>query len=120
MSRSWVVKMAPLVIPNGAAVSNILTAKLHYFDAAMITLYAPAVLDAVTYTIEVNPDPEATAATPGWVTLRSDETPTNQDVPAEGTAYVYYDLPAVGAFRIAASGNSAAARTFSASKQVTT
>lgn len=114
-------KLPSLTIPINAAVSNVLNAKKHYSDAAVIVLYAPAVLDAVTYRIEVNPDPDATDTTAsGWVTLQIGETPSNQDVPSAGTAFSYYELPAVGAFRIAASGNAAAARTFAATKQITT
>lgn len=110
------VSLPSLTIPNGAAVSNILNANKSYADAESIDLYAPAALDALTFTIEVNANPDAVAASTGWVTLQIGDPAADAAPPAAGKGRTYYELATAFAFRLKSSGNVAADRTFLVSK----
>lgn len=115
------IRLPDLVIPLGTAVSNVLNSNKCYDDAESIVLYAVNVTDgALTYTIEVNPDPNATNASPNWATLQvGDEQAVGSAVPPLATfARLFYELAAVMAFRIKASGNVTADRTWSADKAI--
>lgn len=97
-----------VVIPNGAAASQwVKVADIHE-DAVQISLTAPAVLDGVTYTIQVSKDG-----------ITSDGTLNNgtTDVapPAAGKS-VNYPPIAAKYWRIFASGNAAAERRFKLAK----
>ena len=100
-----------LTIPINTDVSNIIKAREVYDDAASISLLAPATLDGVTFTLQVTDDFDATTSST-WRTLQVNDPPTDINPPAAGKARTYYDLPTYAAFRIKASGNVAAARTW--------
>lgn len=107
-------RLFPITILNGAANSNVLKAREVYEDALFIILYAPAALDAFTFTIEVTADPEAAA--PVFVTLQQGTTPADAAPPLAGKARAYGEIPAAMGFRIHSSSNVAADRVWLASK----
>lgn len=99
-------KMSPLVIPQGAAVSQSL-AWATLADAEAISVGAPPALDTTTYTWEVSYDSGTT-----WQTL-VDSLGAAIPVPAAGKAMVFNGV--FGGFtniRLKAADNAAAARTF--------
>lgn len=112
------VQMAPVTILNGAQLSNIVNSPENHDDAESVTLYAPAALDAGTYTLEANPDGQAVAATPGWVTLQIGDPAADANSPPAGKARTYYELASTMAWRIRCSINQTADRTFKVSKSV--
>lgn len=120
MARSS-VKLKDLVIPNGAAVSNILKASDAYGDAEHVMLTCENVNDgAITYSVDVTDDPEP-SATGTWRTFQVfvGASPNDLALPNANTKAVTLPegiLAATG-FRIHASGNVTADRTFGASKQ---
>ena len=71
-----------------------------FADALAIGLLAPAVLDAVVYTIEVTDD----FTTPVWRTLQGGVPVADVNPPAAGKARVYIDLLNFAGFRIHAAG----------------
>jgi hypothetical protein len=101
-----------VTIPSGSASSNIISRGV-IGDAAAITLYAPAALDAHTYVIEVSRTLDATSSST-WSVLSNgvaDITP-----PAAGKVTVY-PFPNWQSFRIKdQSGNVAADRTWGMTK----
>lgn len=114
-------KLKDLVIPNGAAVSNIWTAREVYEDADQVILTSETAVDgALTYTLEVTDDANPVTGS-AWSTYQI----------LNGAALADFALPtvinkacaipvgALGAtgMRIKASGNVTADRTFGASKQ---
>ena len=107
-----------LTIPNGQANSNVLKAREAHEDAEELMLYAPAVLDALTFTIEVTDDPDA--VTPVWRTFQSGETPADVSPPAATKARSYENLTSAAGIRIHASGNVAADRIWEVTKQYRT
>ena len=100
------VKACPdIKIPNGAADSNIVRSTQVYDDSFAITLFAPAALDAGTYTIQVAADPD----NPVFVTLNDGTADIN--APAAGKAQVYVS-PVWRCFKIHSSVNVTADRIF--------
>lgn len=106
-------RLFPITIPNTGTDSNVLKAREAYEDALFIVLYAPAALDATTFTIQVTADPEAAA--PVWVTLQQGTTPADANPPLAGKARAYGELPGCMGFRIHSSGAVAADRIWLAS-----
>ena len=103
-----VVRCPSLTIANGAASSNVIKASEVYADADAIALFAPAVLDAHTFVIEVTADVSASPVV--WNVLS--DAVSDVGPPAAGKC-VIYPAPAIEAFRITdQSGNVAADRTF--------
>jgi hypothetical protein len=100
-----------LTIPSGASVSNVIPSPT-FVDCPGILLYGPPALDALTYRIQVHPDPRATNSTLHWRNL-ADLAGTDFSPPAALKAQMYTDLASAGAIRIQASGNVTADRTWS-------
>jgi hypothetical protein len=118
MPKSFYNKLPDITIPNGAAVSNIVRSST-YDDAVALGITAPAALDAHTYVIEVNDDPDATAADPEWVVLQAGGADVGPPAAAKGRTY--QEMCFFGAFRIKdQTGNVAADRTWKCAKQWTT
>lgn len=120
MTTSFTDKLPALTIPNGTNVSNILNANT-YEDAQGIQLHGPSTLGAdsgFTYTLEVSPKRDATAADQ-WNTLQSGDPVADTTVPAVGKSRDYPELKNAGSFRIKSSSNVTADRTWQASKQWT-
>jgi hypothetical protein len=101
-------RLFPITILNGAINSNVLKAREAYEDALFIVLYAPAVLDAFTFTIEVTADPEVAA--PVFVTLQQGTTPADAAPPLAVKARAYGEIPGAMGFRIHSSAAVAADR----------
>jgi hypothetical protein len=101
------VALKSLTIPNGAAISNILDSSIDYVGlSGIIMIMAPAVLDALTFTIEVGNDGI------NFFTLTSDGTvPLTLPIATKAKAY-YFELNAAKYLRLKASGNVAADRIF--------
>lgn len=111
----WNDRIPNVVIPNGAAVSNIVKC-IGFNDADGIMLYGLLTTDgALTYTIEVSPEAEATAAS-AWMTLQIGDPAGDAAPPLQGKARFYSEIAAAMSFRIKASGNVTADRTWNASK----
>lgn len=116
MSASNIV-LPDLVIPAGAAVSNILNGPGSYDDALAIVLYGPASLEAHTYTIQVSPLPKAVAGST-WTTHQIGETPADVAPPASAKSRTYYELASAMSFRIKSDANVTADVTFKATKSI--
>ncbi len=100
-----------LVIPNLGTFSNGLGPADEVFsDALSIGLVAPAILDAVTYTIQVTRDFKASPVV--WNTLESGDPLADVAPPAITKARVYIDVALFDGFRIFASGAATAIRTW--------
>lgn len=110
------VKCVDVTIPNGAANSNVVKAREQYDDAAVLTLYAPAVLDAFTFTLEVTEAPDDAA--PVFRTLQVGDPAADAVPPPVGKARAYFELSAAMGFRIHSSSNVAADRTWKLTKQI--
>jgi hypothetical protein len=117
MASSY-VQLPDLIMPNGAAVSNILNSPFSLDDAEAVALYAFGTIEAGTYTIEVSPDPKATAANTDWVTLQIGDPAGDAAPPATGKARVYYENAVVGALRIRKSVNATQINTWKAGKAI--
>lgn len=113
MSVSSVSRVRDLVIASGAAVSNVLNARLDYGDAVGIGLQAPAAVDTVTYKWQVSVDGTT------WADYQAGATLADLAIPGAGNAAVYEEIVAFPFIRLAASGNAAADRTFLVSKHYT-
>jgi hypothetical protein len=112
----WNDRIPDVVIPNGANVSQVVSS-LAFNDADGIMLYGLLTTDGViTYTLEVNPDAKATNASAGWATLQIGDPAGDAVPPLQGKARFYSELAAPMAFRIKASANVTADRTWNASK----
>ena len=111
MSFLGITKCADVTISNGGTTSNVVKAREVFQDADTITLFAPAVLDAVTFTIEGTDDPDAAA--PTWTTLYDG---ANDVLPPPAGKHSVYACPTFQGFRIKASGPVAADRTWRMSK----
>lgn len=114
-------KLKDLVIPNGAAVSNIILAREVYEDADVLLLTGEAVADgALTYTIDVTDDIEPSAGGV-WRTFQIVNGAALADWPAPNVntkaAAIPRDALASTGLRVHASGNVTADRTFGLSKQ---
>lgn len=112
------IQMVDVTLPNGAAVSNIVNSPENHDDAEAIELYAPAVLEAGAYTLEVNALANAVAASPGWVTLQIGDPAADAVPPPAGKSRVYYELASAMSWRIKCAANQIADRTFKVSKSV--
>lgn len=98
-----------LVIPNlGTFSQGIGPADEVFSDALSIGLTAPAVLDAVTYVLQVTRD--FSAAPIVWVTLQAGDPLADIVPPLVNKARVYIDLALFDGFRIFASGGATAER----------
>ena len=109
MSANFYAALADVTVASGATESRAVYADYEYSDARYLTIYAPATLDAVTWTIEVSTDGTT------WSTLNngtSDIAP-----PAAGKARQYIEMLSSRYFRIKASSATAANRIFRVSKQ---
>jgi hypothetical protein len=111
MTQSFDARLFDIVIPSGSSVTRSISGAYEYSDAVAITIQSPATLDALTFTIEISNDGT------NFATM-SDGT-NNIPVPAAGKAIQYTDMLGARAWRIKASGNVAADRTFLVSKQWT-
>ena len=111
MSTSFFGALSDAVIANGANASRAVYSDYEYSDATAITIQAPAALDALTFTLEVSQDGSS------WTTASDGS--NDLPVPAAGKAVQYTELLSVKYWRIKASGNVAADRTFKVSKQWT-
>lgn len=107
MSASFNGNAPPLTIPSGASVSNALDFA-SYSDAASIILYAPATLDALTFTIEGSRD--------GITFMTLYDGAADIAPPPAGKCRQYIEMIGLNFFRIKASGNVAADRTWSVTK----
>jgi hypothetical protein len=114
MSVSFGARLPSLTILNGQSNSNILRAK-EIDDASIIILYAPAALDAFTFTIEVSDDPDAIS--PVWNTLQLGDTPADATAPPATKARAYYEIVGAGGFRVHSSSAVAADRIWRVTKQ---
>lgn len=111
------VALPDLVIPAGAAVSNVLNSEKSFGDALAIAMYSASALEAHTYTIEVCPLTLAVAGST-FFTLQTGDTPADSAPPAAGKARVYYELASCMAFRIRSDANVTGAQTFKATKSI--
>lgn len=111
MSMSFDARLHDVVIPAGSSATRAIFGTYEYSDATAIVIQSPAVLDALAFTIEISNDGTT------WNTLTDGILPL--PVPAAGQAMQYTDILGSKYFRIKASGNVAAARTFLVSKQWT-
>jgi len=107
-------RVFPLTILSGQVNSNVLKANEAYEDALFLVLYAPAALDAFTFTIEVTHNPDAAA--PVFVTLQQGTTPADAVAPAAAKARAYGELPGCAGFRIHSSAAVAADRIWQVTK----
>lgn len=115
-------KIGDLVIPNGTAVSNILPANVGYEDAVNIMIHAINATDgALTYTLDVCGDADPLSAGAVFRTLQVLNGAVLADFPVPNVSTKSAILPwgTAGAtgFRVRASANVAADRTFRLSKQ---
>lgn len=120
MSSYW-TSAADITIANGTQNSNALNAREHYPGVIAIALYGPAALDAHTFIIQSAKDPNEAA--PTFVKHRHGDPSGLVDAapPGAGESQVYFDLPALGQFRIRdTTGNVAAARTWQVSALIGT
>lgn len=109
--------LTDITVLNAGTNSRVVCGPYEYNDAENLTLIAPAVLPEAGV-IQVNRDPLATNASPGWATLQS----AGADVttPAAGKAKSYgKELCGVSAFRLVLAAV-AADRTFQCTKQWST
>ena len=111
MTAIAIVNCPSLTIANGGTTSNVLKSREVYQDADTITLYAPAALDAVTFTIEGTDDPDAVS--PVWTTLYDG---ASDVVPPPAGKHSVYPCPTFQGFRIKASVAVAADRTWRVTK----
>lgn len=116
-----VAKVKDFVIPNGAAVSNIILASEGYEDAVRLLLTSETAIDgALTYTVDVTDDAVPTAGG-SWKTLQILNGAVLADFPLPTTNTKACGLPieanASTGLRVHASGNVTADRTFGLSKQ---
>lgn len=111
MSFLGITNCQSLTIANGGTTSNVLKAREVYQDADTITLYAPAALDAATFTIEGTDDPDA--AVPVWTTLYDGG--SDVTAPPAGKHSVY-PCPTFQGFRIKSSIAVAADRVWRVTK----
>jgi len=117
MTQNFYNRLPSLTIPNGANVSNILSAAQAIQDNYLVSLYAPASLgtdSAFTFKIQVAFEAEPTASSV-WSDLH-DSAGVVIPAPNQGTARVYAELAAVGGFRIKSSSNVTADRSWEAGK----
>lgn len=111
MTQSFDARLHDVVIPSGSSVTRSISGAYEYSDAVAIVIQSPAALDALSFTIEVSNDGT------NFVTLTDGF--SNLPVPGAGKATQYTEMLGSRAFRIKASGNVAADRTFLVSKQWT-
>jgi len=109
MSQSFDAPIHNVVIASGTNATRAIFGTYEYSDATAITIQSPATLDGLTFTIEISNDSST------WATL-SDGL-NDIPVPIAGKAAQYTDMLGSKYFRIKASGNVAADRTFLVSKQ---
>lgn len=109
MSQSFEAPLHNVVIASGQSATRAIFGPYEYSDATTIMIQSPAALDALSFTIEVSQDGT------NWATLTDGF--SNLPVPGAGKAAQYTDMLASKYFRIKASGNVAADRTFRVSKQ---
>lgn len=103
-----------LTIPNGTAVSNILTAKGYFGDADILQLFPPVALDAHTYIIQLTFD-VTPIASGNWYTWNNNV--SNINPPGVGIS-IAYPVPACTGLRLKdSSGNVAADRTWTVLKR---
>lgn len=108
MSRS-IVGCPEVVISSGQTESAWVDSAKVYDDALSITLYGPAGLDALTFTIEVSPD--------GSTAYALQDGGAAVEAPGASEAIVL-DNPSFRYFRIKASGAVAADRAWQMDKEI--
>lgn len=111
MTASFPGMIHDVIIPSGSNATRAIQGVYEYSDASNIGIQSPAVLDELTFTIEVSAD----AAT--WATLTNGASAL--PVPDASEALQYIEMLPFKYWRIRASGNVAADRTFLVSKQWT-
>jgi hypothetical protein len=111
MTSSFASSIADVTIASGTNASRAVFSAYEYSDAVAISIQAPGTLDALTFTLEGSQDGTT------WATL-NDGT-ADLPVPAAGKIIQYTELLSVNYWRIKASGNTAADRTFKVTKQWT-
>jgi len=111
MTQLFWASMPSLTIPNGAADSNVLECLKAEYDSEALSVAAPAVLDALTYTWLVSNDRGTT-----YNTL-IDLTGTAVLVPPATKTIIYNGIfTAITHIKLHASGNVAADRVFTLAK----
>lgn len=113
MYTTYSVKLSPVSITSGEAESRLVKSKHEYSDAVSLTIESPATLDSLTFTLEIPNDVDNPTS---WTVHQVGISPADETVPAAGKARTYYDLVGTKGFRIKASGNVAATRTFLVTK----
>ncbi len=121
MGVTAVAKIGDFVIPNGAAVSNIIAAREGYEDAENIIAESIDMGDVATFTLETTSDADPLAATGvTWRTFQILNGATLADFVIPNNATKSYLLPwgvaSATGLRIKASGNVTAIRTLRLSK----
>lgn len=111
MTQSFDARLHDVVIASGASATRSISGAYEYSDATAIVIQSPATLDALSFTIEISNDGTT------WATLTDGTNPL--PMPGAGQAMQYTDMLGARAFRIKASSNVAADRTFLVSKQWT-
>lgn len=119
MGCGTTVFVGNLTIPSGEDESNTLFAAQWFDDAAVLVLQGPASLDALTFTFETPDTNDVYNTNPIVYTTFQDGDPfADLAPPPAGKSRAYYSLPATPGFRIKASGNVAADRTWKVWKQL--
>lgn len=112
MTVSFVGTIGEVYIPSGSNATRAIVSDIECSDATAITIQSPTTLDALTFTIEVSQDGTT------WAT--ANDGTGDLPVPAASKAIQYVEMLSVRYWRIKASGNVAADRTFAVTKQWTT
>lgn len=103
-----------ITIPNGTDSSRVVRSVEEYFDALALEVDGPAALDALTFVFETA---DNDAFSTNVRTIQVNDPPTDLSAPGALKTRVYGpELLGVKRFRIKASGNVAADRTWKATK----
>lgn len=113
MAQSFTNQLPSAIIANGATISNVFI-KAEYEDAVSIFIYSPAVL-AEAVTIQVSDDPTGNGTFVTW----QDDSAVDVPSPGAGKGRGYFELAAVGAFRLVAGSAVGGQRTFKLTKSWT-
>ena len=109
-TQSFVAGIADVTIANGSSTSRVVDGKYEYADATAINIQSPATLPD-TVVIEVSYD--------GSTFATLNDGTSDIAVPGAGKARQYIEMLGTKSFRLKASSNVAADRTFKLSKQFT-
>jgi hypothetical protein len=89
------------IIPDGEEYSNVVNAQ-QLMDFVSALVYGPTDADGKTYSFQVNPNPNATAATTGWRLLNGTDG-NALALPGADEAQRFDELPLAGSVRVRAS-----------------